>query len=125
MSMVQSLDSNVGRVLQSLDIHGAAGDTIAVFTGDHGGERFSKTWPFTGMKQELLEGGLRIPAIVRWPGHVAAGSVSDQVMISMDWMPTLLAAAGTQMDRITLRTARTCCRRLPATRATSWRTITV
>ncbi len=98
MSMVQSLDSNVGRVLQSLDIQGAAGNTIVVFTSDNGGERFSNTWPFTGMKQELLEGGLRIPAIVRWPGHVAAGSVSDQVMISMDWMPTLLAAAGTQMD---------------------------
>jgi arylsulfatase A-like enzyme len=50
------------------------------------------------MKGELLEGGLRIPAIARWPGHVAAGSVPDQVMITMDWMPTLLAAAGTQPD---------------------------
>jgi len=47
------------------------------------------------MKSELLEGGLRIPAIVRWPGRVPAGKVSEQVMISMDWMPTLLAAAGT------------------------------
>ena len=51
------------------------------------------------MKQELLEGGLRIPAIARWPGRVAAGSVSDQVMITMDWMPTLLAAAGTASGR--------------------------
>jgi hypothetical protein len=45
-----------------------------------------------------LEGGLRIPAIARWPGRIPAGAVSEQVMISMDWMPTLLAAAGTQMD---------------------------
>src|SRR5262252_5486924 len=98
MTMVQSLDSNIGRVLQALDVHGLSGNTIVIFTSDNGGERFSKIWPFTGMKGELLEGGLRIPAIVRWPGHVAAGSVSDQVMITMDWMPTLLAAAGTQPD---------------------------
>ena len=71
-----------------------AGNTIVIFTSDNGGERFSKTWPFSGMKHELLEGGLRIPAIVRWPGRIAAGSVSDQAMITMDWMPTLLAAAG-------------------------------
>ena len=56
------------------------------------------TWPFTGRKSELLEGGLRIPAIVRWPGHIKAGSTTEQVAISMDWMPTLLAAAGTQPD---------------------------
>ena len=73
-------------------------NTIVIFTSDNGGERFSDTWPFSGKKSELLEGGLRIPAIVRWPGRVAAGSVSEQVMISMDWMPTLLAAAGTATD---------------------------
>jgi arylsulfatase A-like enzyme len=96
--MVQSLDANIGRVLQALDINALSANTIVVFTSDNGGERFSKTWPFTGMKQELLEGGLRIPAIVRWPGRIAAGSVSDQTMITMDWVPTLLAAAGTQPD---------------------------
>jgi arylsulfatase A-like enzyme len=98
MAMVQSLDSNIGRVLQALDIHGLTANTIVIFTSDNGGERFSKTWPFSGMKYELLEGGTRIPAIVRWPGRVAAGLVSEQVMISMDWMPTLLATAGTQPD---------------------------
>jgi len=96
--MVQSLDVNIGRVLQALDVHGLAANTVVIFTSDNGGERFSKTWPFTGMKQELLEGGLRIPAIVRWPGHIAAGSVSDQAMITMDWMPTLLAIGGTPPD---------------------------
>ena len=98
MAMMQSLDSNIGRVLQALDVHGLSGNTIVIFTSDNGGERFSKIWPFTGMKGELLEGGLRIPAIVRWPGRIPAGTVSEQVMISMDWMPTLLAAAGTQPD---------------------------
>src|SRR3954447_2210305 len=96
--MVQSLDANIGRVLRALDVQGVADNTIVVFTSDNGGERFSKTWPFAGMKQELLEGGIRIPAIVRWPGRIAAGSVSQQVMITMDWMPTLLATAGTRPD---------------------------
>jgi arylsulfatase A-like enzyme len=96
--MVQSLDANIGRVLQALDVHGLSANTVVVFTSDNGGERFSMTWPFTGMKGELLEGGLRIPAVARWPGHIAAGSVSDQVMITMDWTPTLLAVGGTRPD---------------------------
>ena len=89
---MQNLDANIGRVLQALDVHELAENTIVVFTSDNGGERFSKIWPFSGMKFELLEGGIRVPAIARWPGHIAAGSVSDQAMITMDWMPTLLAA---------------------------------
>jgi arylsulfatase A-like enzyme len=97
-AMVQSLDANVGRVLQALDASGLAGNTIVVFTSDNGGERFSNVWPFSGMKDELLEGGLRIPSIVRWPRRIAAGSVSEQVMATMDWVPTLLAAAGTSPD---------------------------
>jgi arylsulfatase A-like enzyme len=97
-AMVQSLDANVGRVLQALDASGLAGNTIVVFTSDNGGERFSDTWPFSGMKEELLEGGLRVPSIVRWPARIAAGSVSEQVMATMDWMPTLLAAVGTSPD---------------------------
>ena len=96
--MVMQLDLQVGRVLQALDATGLADNTIVVFTSDNGGERFADTWPFTGRKTELLEGGLRIPAIVRWPGHVRPGTTNDQVMISMDWMPTFLAAAGASPD---------------------------
>ena len=96
--MVMQLDLQVGRVLQALDANGVADNTIVVFTSDNGGERFADTWPFTGRKTELLEGGLRIPAIARWPGHIPPGRISDQVMISMDWMPTLLAAAGAAPD---------------------------
>lgn len=96
--MVERMDLQVGRVLDALDAAGVSGNTIVVFTSDNGGERFAATWPFTGRKTELLEGGLRVPAVLRWPGPVAAGRVSDQVAISMDWMPTLLAAAGAAGD---------------------------
>ena len=93
--MVQAMDRQIGRVLQALDANGLADNTIVIFTSDNGGERFSDTWPFTGMKTELLEGGLRIPAVICWPDRIPAGTVSDQVTITMDWLPTLLDAAGT------------------------------
>src|SRR6516164_8615847 len=92
--MIEAMDEQIGRVMALLERNGARDNTIVVFTSDNGGERFADTWPFTGKKTELLEGGLRIPAIVRWPRHIPAGATSEQVMISMDWMPTFLEAAG-------------------------------
>jgi arylsulfatase A-like enzyme len=97
-AMMRSLDANIGRVLARLGELGLEQDTIVVFTSDNGGERFSDTWPFTGRKTELLEGGLRIPAIVRWPGVVAPGTKSEAQIISMDWMPTFVAAGGGRLD---------------------------
>lgn len=96
--MVERMDFQIGRVLQALERKGLSRDTIVIFTSDNGGERFSDTWPFTGKKLELLEGGIRIPAVVRWPDRIAPGRTHDQVAISMDWLPTLLAAAGTAPD---------------------------
>jgi arylsulfatase A-like enzyme len=96
--MIAALDLQVGRVLEALAANDIDGNTIVIFTSDNGGERFADTWPFTGRKTELLEGGLRIPALIAWPGHIPAGRTTDQVAISMDWMPTLLAAAGTAPD---------------------------
>jgi len=93
--MVLSMDAGVGSVLAALERTGIARDTIVVFTSDNGGERFSDTWPFIGQKGELLEGGIRVPLFVRWPARIRAASRSEQVNISMDWAPTLLAAAGT------------------------------
>ena len=92
--MVQAMDAAVGRLMATLEAEGLSQNTLVVFTSDNGGERFSEVWPFVGMKGELLEGGLRIPAIVRWPGRMSAGSTTEQVAASMDWLPTLLAAAG-------------------------------
>src|SRR5438093_4998391 len=91
--MVRQMDLQIGRVLQALEVAGIATNTVVIFTSDNGGERFSDTWPFTGKKMELLEGGLRIPAIVRWPGHVRGGSTTEQVAISTAWLSTLLEIA--------------------------------
>src|SRR5579863_7895298 len=96
--MIQEMDLQIGRVLEALNANGMAENTIVIFTSDNGGERFADTWPFTGRKTELLEGGLRIPALVSWPARIPQGRTTDQVAISMDWMPTLLAAVGIAPD---------------------------
>lgn len=95
--IVQALDEAVGKVLRKLDSLGIADNTIVIFTSDNGGERFSKTWPFVGQKTELLEGGLRVPALFRWPSKIKP-HVQEQVTITMDWVPTLLDAANATID---------------------------
>lgn len=96
--MIEEMDLQIGRVLQALEANGLTENTIAIFTSDNGGERFADTWPFTGRKTELLEGGLRIPAVISWPARIPQGRTTDQAAISMDWLPTLTAAAGTAPD---------------------------
>jgi len=96
--MIEELDIQVGRVVAALRSAGIADNTIVIFTSDNGGERFADTWPFTGRKTELLEGGLRIPAIVSWPAMLPKNKTNDQAAISMDWLPTLLDAAGAGAD---------------------------
>lgn len=97
-AMVTNLDANIGRVLSKLAELGMDQDTVVVFTSDNGGERFSRMFPLTGRKTELLEGGLRVPLIVRWPGVTVPGSVSGEQVMTMDWLPTFLAAAGSAPD---------------------------
>jgi len=96
--MIEEMDVQIGRVVQAIESNGIAHNTIVIFTSDNGGERFADTWPFTGRKTELLEGGLRVPAIIAWPARLPAGRTTDQVAISMDWLPTLIAAAGALPD---------------------------
>jgi arylsulfatase A-like enzyme len=96
--MIEAMDLQIGRVLEALQARGLTHNTIVIFTSDNGGERFADTWPFTGKKTELLEGGLRIPSVISWPAGIPRGRTTDQVAISMDWLPTLLAAAGTTPD---------------------------
>ncbi len=91
--MMKSLDDGVGRVMQSVRAAGIDRNTLVIFTSDNGGERFSYLWPFSGQKGDLLEGGIRVPAIVRWPGVVPANRVTQQMAITMDWTATIFAAA--------------------------------
>ncbi len=103
-AMATRLDRNVGRVLEILDRLKLEKDTLVVFTSDHGatfeaGNQgasvfHDSNFPFRGGKRTLWEGGLRVPFLVRWPNRVPAGSVSDQVQLSIDLFPTFLAASG-------------------------------
>ena len=96
--MMKSLDAGIGRVLDALRRTGQEKNTIVIFTSDNGGERFSFNWPFSGQKFDIREGGVRVPAIVRWPGVTTEGKVSDQTVITMDWTATMIAAAGGRPD---------------------------
>jgi arylsulfatase A-like enzyme len=89
--MIHHMDEGIGQVLGALP---DPENTLVVFTSDNGGERFSDTWPLVGKKMDLLEGGIRVPYLVRWPSRVKPGSVTSQLAITMDWVATFLDAAG-------------------------------
>jgi arylsulfatase A-like enzyme len=101
-AMIETLDDCVGRVVAKLDSLGLAENTIIIFTSDNGGLHVLETpntpatynRPYRAGKGFIYEGGLRIPMIVRWTGKVKAGTTVDTPVISTDWTPTLLAAAG-------------------------------
>jgi arylsulfatase A-like enzyme len=96
--IVLATDQGVGRVLDTLSKHRLDRDTVVIFTSDNGGERFSKMRPLRGGKGELWEGGSRVQLIVNWPGRIRAGTVSRQVAVSMDFLPTMAALAGIATD---------------------------
>ena len=94
LTMIRHMDEGIGRVLQALNSIDSEENTVVVFTSDNGGERFSDNWPLIGKKMDLLEGGIRVPYIVRWPARVPAGATTAQLALTMDWVPTFLEAAG-------------------------------
>jgi arylsulfatase len=95
---VKQMDDSIGALLKHLDDIGEADNTIVIFSTDNGAETF--TWPdggntpFKGQKGTAYEGGFRVPAIIRWPDHIKAGSVENGLFSGLDWFPTLCAAAG-------------------------------
>jgi arylsulfatase A-like enzyme len=99
LKMIHHMDEGIDRVLAQLKAIGADENTLVVFTSDNGGERYSDVWPLTGKKMDVLEGGIRVPYVVRWPARVKPGTVTRQLAITMDWVPTMLEAAGVQPNR--------------------------
>ncbi|MDA1054518.1 MAG: sulfatase [Planctomycetota bacterium] len=105
-AMVASLDQSVGRVLERLERHKIADNTLVVFTSDNGGlterygkhDRFTENLPLRRGKGSAYEGGVRVPTIVRWPGVTPAGSVCDEPVMTIDYYPTLLEITSIKGD---------------------------
>lgn len=96
--MVKSMDEAVGAILKSLDDEKLSANTVVIFTSDNGGEKYSYMGELTGAKLAVWEGGIKEPAFIRWPGKIAANTVTTQPAITMDWTATILALAKTQAD---------------------------
>lgn len=94
LEMIRVMDEGIGRVLAALDQIGGRENTLVVFSSDNGGERFSDSYPLMGKKMDLLEGGIRVPYIVRWPARLPVGKLESCLAIGMDWTATFIAAAG-------------------------------
>ena len=101
-AMITRLDRDVGTLLAELKAQGLEDNTLVLFTSDNGPhqeggntvEFFASSGPFRGFKRSLTDGGIRVPGIVRWPGKVKPGTVSDQVWAFWDVLPTLCDVAG-------------------------------
>src|SRR4029077_3865717 len=91
-------DQDVGKLLKAVDDLGIANETIVIYSTDNGPHM--NTWPdgamtpFRSEKNTNWEGAYRVPAMVRWPGHIKAGEVSNEIVSGLDWFPTLVAPAG-------------------------------
>lgn len=91
-------DATIGQILKTLDDLGIANDTIVIYTTDNGPHQNSwpdaGTTPFRSEKNTNWEGAFRVPCMIRWPGQIEPGSVSNDMVSGLDWLPTLMAAAG-------------------------------
>ncbi len=92
--MVERMDRRIGDVLGQLDAMGASDRTIVIFHSDNGGDGNGRNGPWRGRKGAAWEGGIHVPCVMRWPGVLPAGKTVEQVSITMDLLPTLIAGAG-------------------------------
>jgi arylsulfatase len=101
-AMITRMDREIGRIMRLIEELGLDDDTIVFFTSDNGptfnggtdSEFFESAGPLRGLKQDLYEGGIRVPLIARWPGRIAPGTVTDHVSAFWDFLPTLTAIGG-------------------------------
>ncbi len=96
-AMTHSLDENVGRIIAHLEKLNLLDNTILIFSNDNGGQKttlHADNYPLRGMKGDIYEGGIRVPMAVRWPSKIKSGTVSNEIVSSLDILPTILAAAG-------------------------------
>lgn len=96
VALIEHMDAGIGKVLDTLDQTGLAANTMVVFNSDNGGilANGANNGPWRGEKQHMYEGGIRVPCGARWPGHIAAGSHTERLSMGMDWLPTIVEAAG-------------------------------
>jgi arylsulfatase A-like enzyme len=94
VAMVEAVDQGVGKILQALDRLRLTNNTIVIFTNDNGGEWLSNGGPLFNRKWTTWEGGIRVPALIKWPGHIQPGRVSGQVGITMDLSASIVAVSG-------------------------------
>ena len=97
--MMRTLDEAVSNILKTVNELGMSNNTLVIFTSDNGGEKFSDMGGYRGKKLMLLEGGIRVPAFVRWPGKIKPNSTTTQVATTLDWTATILAAAGAKPNK--------------------------
>jgi arylsulfatase A-like enzyme len=93
--MLERADAGIGQIMRTVDTLGLAQNTLVIFTNDNGGEWLSNNAPLFHRKDSLWEGGIRVPAIFRWPGRLPSGKTSAQVGVTMDLTATILAATRT------------------------------
>ena len=105
-AFISSMDEAIGDLLQEIDTLGLRENTIVVFQSDHGHSVEERTFggggnsgPYRGAKFSLFEGGIRVPAMIRWPGRIPAGEVRGQFAVSVDWLPTLAEYAGVPLPK--------------------------
>lgn len=96
VALIEHLDAGIGEVLEALERNGLQERTLVIFTSDNGGQLSvgARNGPLRGGKQDMYEGGIRVPMVAVWPGHIAPGSRTESVALTMDLLPTCLEAAG-------------------------------
>ena len=99
ISMVERMDQQIGRLLRELDQRQLRDNTVVIFAGDNGGTRSSRNAPLSGHKGSTFEGGIRVPAIIRYPKVVPAGIESHQVSATFDFTASIAALAGAAASR--------------------------